>query len=102
MKRNQERRRMNTDCPKIHDELEKTKLTLGKCDVHFARELKFEIDCKQQSFKVDLESKTCGCRKWDLTRVPCLHVGSIINFVLISNIYLVWDRLFANNFTYHE
>ena len=95
---------MSTDqllCPKIHDELEKTKLTSRKCDVHFAREFKFELDCEQRSFEVDLESKTCRCRKWDLTGVPCLHAYSIINFVLISNIYLVWDRLFANNFTFH-
>ena len=72
---------MSTDqllCLNIQDESEKTKLASRKCDVQYAGELGFEIDCQQQTFEVDLASKTCGCRKWDLIGVPCLHAGSII------------------------
>ncbi|KAL8503118.1 hypothetical protein ACS0TY_022020 [Phlomoides rotata] len=24
-------------------------------------------------FYVDLEKSSCGCRKWDLTCIPCIH-----------------------------
>ena len=75
--------------PKIHDELEKIKLTSKKCDIHFLGELKFEIEREQRSFEIDLESRTYGYRKWDFTGVPCMHAGSMIIFVLISNINFV-------------
>ena len=81
MRRNQERRGISIDellYSNIHDELEKTKLALRKCDVQYAGELRFEIECQRQTFEVDLASKTCGCRKWDLTGVLCLHAGCII------------------------
>ena len=62
-------------CPNIQDELEKTKLASRKCDVQYAGKLRFEIDCQRHTFEVDLASKTCGCCKWVLTGVLCLHAG---------------------------
>lgn len=28
---------------------------------------------------MNLMNKTCGCRRWDLTGIPCYHVISCIN-----------------------
>ena len=93
MRRNQERRGLHTNqllCPNIQDELEKTKLALRKCDVQYARELRFEIDCQRHTFKVDLASKTYGCRKWDLTGVPCLHAGICLYALVICSGCVHW------------
>lgn len=34
----------------------------------------FEVKLKPKQFVVDLKSITCGCRKWEMTRIPCLHM----------------------------
>ena len=28
-----------------------------------------------------MDSKECGCRKWELTRIPCKHVVAAINYM---------------------
>lgn len=33
---------------------------------------------KREVHSVNLHNKTCGCRKWDLTGVPCKHAISVI------------------------
>jgi hypothetical protein len=30
------------------------------------------------TFIVDLNKRTCGCRKWDVTGIPCCHAVSAI------------------------
>ena len=30
---------------------------------------------------VDLEARTCSCRKWDMTGIPCRHAISCISFL---------------------
>ncbi|KAL7257647.1 hypothetical protein ACSBR1_003874 [Camellia fascicularis] len=29
-------------------------------------------------YVVDLDAKTCSCRRWDLTRIPCAHAVAVI------------------------
>ena len=32
----------------------------------------------ESSYAVDLDAKTCGCRRWDMTGIPCSHAISAI------------------------
>lgn len=40
-----------------------------QCDHHL-----FEVRGANDQHQVDLRSKTCSCKKWDLTGIPCRHV----------------------------
>ncbi|KAE8814794.1 hypothetical protein D1007_07794 [Hordeum vulgare] len=39
----------------------------------------WQVTCGQQTHAVNLELQTCGCRKWNLTGIPCNHAISAIN-----------------------
>ncbi|XP_058181211.1 uncharacterized protein LOC131299645 [Rhododendron vialii] len=45
---------------------------------HFCGEYKFEVDYHDTTYTVDLKDKTCGCRQWDLTGIPCKHACAAI------------------------
>ncbi|KAF7154676.1 hypothetical protein RHSIM_Rhsim01G0144900 [Rhododendron simsii] len=45
---------------------------------HFCAEYKFEVDYHNTTYTVDLKDKTCGCRQWDLTRIPYKHAYATI------------------------
>ncbi|KAH7867298.1 hypothetical protein Vadar_031580 [Vaccinium darrowii] len=67
-----------TICPKIDKKLEVNIDKARDCFAHFAGEFKFEVDCHDQTYMVDLKAMTCGCRMWDLTGIPCKHAVSAI------------------------
>ena len=41
----------------------------------------FEARFNYESFKVDLEARTCTCRLWDLSGIPCVHANVVINYI---------------------
>ena len=38
----------------------------------------FEVECVGKRFAVNVKGRTCGCRKWDVTDIPCNHAISVI------------------------
>ncbi|XP_074266116.1 uncharacterized protein LOC141588582 [Silene latifolia] len=34
----------------------------------------FEVEYHQERYVVDLNAKTCGCKKWDIAGIPCPHI----------------------------
>ncbi|XP_010424494.1 PREDICTED: uncharacterized protein LOC104709612 [Camelina sativa] len=38
----------------------------------------YEVTEHGQGFRVDMNAKTCACRRWSMTRIPCRHVLRII------------------------
>ncbi|KAL8509814.1 hypothetical protein ACS0TY_016875 [Phlomoides rotata] len=62
-------------CPKIQKIIDEDAKKVGNCiplksdDKHYQVRM---IDGTQ--FYVDLEKSSCGCRMWDLTGIPCIHV----------------------------
>ena len=40
----------------------------------------FEVIRDNDKFVVNLDKKTCACRRWDLSGVPCYHAISCIYF----------------------
>ncbi|KAL7252419.1 hypothetical protein ACSBR1_007078 [Camellia fascicularis] len=71
-------------CPTVQHKLESNKENARNCFASFACELKFEVDCYDTTYVVDLKARTCGCRDWDLTGIPCKHA--------ISYIYLTREK----------
>ncbi|KAK9987406.1 hypothetical protein SO802_032357 [Lithocarpus litseifolius] len=67
-------------CPKIRKRLYKEKLACRKWLACWAGRTKFEVKNGLESFTVDLEEKSCSCRKWDITGISCCHAISCIFF----------------------
>ncbi|XP_023736276.2 uncharacterized protein LOC111884187 [Lactuca sativa] len=41
----------------------------------------FEARRGCDSYMVDLDSRTCSCRLWDLSGIPCVHANAAINYI---------------------
>lgn len=65
---------------KTYQLLDKFKKWSTGCYLAYAGYNKFEVTTVNGSkFAVDLETRTCGCKRWDLTGIPCHHVISCLN-----------------------
>ena len=66
-------------CPKIQKKFEKIKDDARTCIATAAGVWKYEVRCMYgDRYTVDLVSRTCSCRKWDLSGIPCSHAYSAI------------------------
>ena len=69
--------------PKVQKILEKAKrvaeewIATWHADDDFAI---FGVSNGVSTYAVNLKQKTCACRKWDLTGIPCCHVIACIWF----------------------
>lgn len=64
--------------PKTYKLLEKFK-KWSTCYSAYAGYNQFEVTTANGSkFVVDLENKSCGCKRWDLSGIPCHHVISCL------------------------
>ena len=65
-------------CPSIQDKLEKLKLESKRICAMPSRRFVYKVDNERERHVVDLVERTCSCRAWDLTRIPCkLRVAAI-------------------------
>ncbi|KAH7849020.1 hypothetical protein Vadar_011833 [Vaccinium darrowii] len=62
-----------TICPRIRSKLEGTKKWVGECEVMYSGGTIFEVITVLRTYIVDIGQKTCSCRKWDVSGVPCVH-----------------------------
>jgi hypothetical protein len=71
------RRYTGNICPKIQLLLEKAKRVADGWSPHWAGDLEhhglFHVENGNDQYAVDLHKRTCACRKWDLTGIPCCH-----------------------------
>ena len=74
----------NTDiCPLIQQKLEIAKKASGKWFAKWSGDAEmnmFEVIRDNDNFFVNLEKKTCACRRWDLSSIPCYHAIACIYF----------------------
>lgn len=83
-------------CPKPRDILEKNKVKAATdCISYGLGGPQIEVESAGGSkHVVDLEARTCACRRWDLSGIPCKHAVAAINFMrkkpedFIDNCYL--------------
>ncbi|XP_059301367.1 uncharacterized protein LOC132053379 [Lycium ferocissimum] len=61
-------------CPKILLKLEQNKDKVAECIATKSDQFHYQVeDIYLRLFSVDLKEKTCSCRRWDLTGIPCNH-----------------------------
>lgn len=70
-------------CPKPRDILEKNKVKAATdCIPSGSGSQQIEVESMGGSkYVVDLEARTCACRRWDLSGIPCKHDVAAINFM---------------------
>ncbi|XP_042049345.1 uncharacterized protein LOC121794989 [Salvia splendens] len=69
------------DCvgPKTRKKIEKLKSKVGDCLVREAGEWLYQVNTKvNEQFVVNLRERTCSCRRWMLTGLPCPHACAAI------------------------
>jgi hypothetical protein len=63
-------------CPKIVGRLDEIGKDASNCYSTYAGDGLYEVTHKHKQFVVNLVKRTCGCRQWDLTGIPCAHAMS--------------------------
>ncbi|XP_071695548.1 uncharacterized protein [Rutidosis leptorrhynchoides] len=64
--------------PNIQKRLEKIKDQHRFWKAHFAGGFEYEVSHKNEAFKVDEQNRTCSCRMWQLSGIPCQHACYVI------------------------
>ena len=78
-KRDEMRQYESNICPRIKAKLEKSKDAARDYIVRIGGVKTFEVDLMYGSrFVVDLGNKSCTCRRWDLSGIPCSHAVACI------------------------
>ncbi|KAK9997845.1 hypothetical protein SO802_017448 [Lithocarpus litseifolius] len=60
-------------CPSIQGKLEKLKLECKSFCAMPSGRFVYEVASERERHVVDLVGRTCSCRAWDLTGIPCKH-----------------------------
>ncbi|KAH7847184.1 hypothetical protein Vadar_022991 [Vaccinium darrowii] len=69
-------------CPKIVKRIEKLKDNLQLWIPRWCGSEQFEVTGPTgNQYRVDLVNGTCGCRKWDMSGIPCVHALASIKFL---------------------
>ncbi|XP_056864674.1 uncharacterized protein LOC108808175 [Raphanus sativus] len=63
---------------KVHAEIELNKENAKECRRYLACGNVHEVDDHSVAYSVDMDLKTCGCIKWQLTGIPCIHASCVI------------------------
>ncbi|CAD5320933.1 unnamed protein product [Arabidopsis thaliana] len=64
--------------PRAYAEIEKMIVGSAGCERHLARNNLHEIYVNDVGYFVDMDKKTCGCRKWEMVGIPCVHAACVI------------------------
>ncbi|XP_021750658.1 uncharacterized protein LOC110716347 [Chenopodium quinoa] len=67
-------------CPRIQKKLESEKEEAANCEVIPSSQSVFQVSHILDTMSVDLEKRTCTCRKWDMCGIPCCHAVAAIFF----------------------
>ncbi|KAG8368016.1 hypothetical protein BUALT_Bualt15G0001400 [Buddleja alternifolia] len=68
-------------CPKIKTIIDKNIGKMGGCVPIKSDDMHYQVRCLDddgEQFTVDLEKMICGCRRWELSGIPCKHACSAI------------------------
>lgn len=71
-------------CPKIRKKVLKNAEYANMCYALPAGQGIFQVQSKEFQYTVDIVSKHCDCRRWDLTGIPCNHAISCLRHERIS------------------
>ena len=65
-------------CPAVQDQLEKLKFESRNYFCTLVGQRKYKVDYFSTQAAMNLAEKTCTCRVWDITGIPCKHAISAI------------------------
>ncbi|KAL3630451.1 hypothetical protein CASFOL_023435 [Castilleja foliolosa] len=65
-------------CPKAQAKLDMCKENSRHCQTLYSGCRQFEVLCHSTFHAVDLDQKTCSCKRWDFTGIPCNHAVAAI------------------------
>ena len=66
-------------CPKIRKMMKDNIDKATYCVPYKSNDVSFEVACPYgEKWAVNIEDRTCSCRKWDLTGIPCAHAISAL------------------------
>uniref|UniRef100_A0A0A9AVD5 SWIM-type domain-containing protein n=1 Tax=Arundo donax TaxID=35708 RepID=A0A0A9AVD5_ARUDO len=71
-------------CPNIPKKFHKYIEESGKCMTIWNGKDGFEVKHEGKRYKVDIEKRTCSCRYWELSGIPCCHAISAI-YIMSGN-----------------
>ncbi|XP_044416995.1 uncharacterized protein [Triticum aestivum] len=63
-------------CPKIVDKMRKNEDYASDCFTYPSGQRVYEVKSKDNTYEVKMNEKTCDCRRWQLTAIPCSHAIS--------------------------
>ncbi|XP_057784761.1 uncharacterized protein LOC131002283 [Salvia miltiorrhiza] len=78
-------------CPAVRKQLEKRREYSANCHTFPALGGKFEVHIEAGNFVVNLGGRSCTCRVWDLTGIPCIHAISAVHFMNLDPADFVHD-----------
>ena len=92
-------RKMKGDiCPKIRKKLDIIIDMSYEYHADFAGSSKAQVRGPEGQFSVDLDKRSCACRRWDLTAIPCVHaVAAIIE--QMKTLFHMWINVIARQCT---
>ncbi|KAK2655419.1 hypothetical protein Ddye_008471 [Dipteronia dyeriana] len=67
--------------------------TAQRCEIHLFHFNKFKVDDKWKATTINLDDRSCSCRKWDLDDLSCSHAMEVARFKgmlinsLVSDLY---------------
>ncbi|KAK9067585.1 hypothetical protein SSX86_011696 [Deinandra increscens subsp. villosa] len=67
-------------CPRIQKKLNFSKDRASDCRVSPSSPNLYQVSDKEE-VAVNLDKRTCSCRKWDLTGIPCHHACAVLGFL---------------------
>ena len=67
--------------PRIRKKIYDNCVESTKCHMLWNGNHGFEVEYKGETYRVDLKKKTCPCRAWQLTRIPCHHAICAIHHI---------------------
>lgn len=89
-KRNLMKGAMDDICPRIRKKLEVEKDYAKDCFPIPASNKEFQVMHFTDLLIVNLERKTCSCKKWEITGVPCCHVIACTNWLIGSHVKIMF------------
>lgn len=66
--------------PNPYGKLEESLHESSVCSAKWFGDLQFQVWCGEgEQYTVDLNQRSCSCRKWDITGIPCPHACAAIH-----------------------
>ncbi|XP_057522634.1 uncharacterized protein LOC130802642 [Amaranthus tricolor] len=67
--------------PKVQKALDSKKQEAAKCTVIPSTSTRFQVAYCMDVLEVEIENRTCTCKKWDLRGIPCCHAVASIFYL---------------------